>query len=109
MFILEARSQQEVQAWTNTDIVITKFSATWCRPCKVLHKTLMDSSKDELFDRVTILEVDLDDSEFDDLKEEHKVQSIPYLVVEHRNGKKETVTGNNIEELRNIIQRMKTE
>ena len=107
MYNVEVRSSEEARAWVNTDIVITKFSATWCRPCKVLHSLIEEESKNPLFDRVTLLQVDIDDEELSSLTEEHEVKNIPHIIIHSKLGHKEVVKGNNIDKIKEIISDMK--
>jgi thiol-disulfide isomerase/thioredoxin len=58
------------------DKKILKFQAGWCGPCKALSKTLQSSE----FSDIEIVEIDVDNSENEELLEEYEIRSIPTLL-----------------------------
>lgn len=57
-------------------LVVLKFSASWCNPCKQLGKIIEKIKGD--FGNVRFVECDIDES--DELVEEFNIMSIPVLV-----------------------------
>ena len=59
-------------------LVIVKFGANWCSPCRVLEKTIGSFTLDES-EGVCFAEVDADEAE-ENLLEEYTIRSIPVLL-----------------------------
>ncbi len=58
---------------------ILKFSAEWCAPCKVFHKTFEEVSKMEEFKDIEFEELDVED---DVLKtEKYGIMSVPTTII----------------------------
>lgn len=55
---------------------ILKFSATWCGPCRTMTTLL----KDEVFNDITIEEIDIDADENAELVQQMGIRSIPTLI-----------------------------
>lgn len=84
-------------------VCVTKFSATWCNPCRTLAETI---EAVQPLDGVTFAEVDVDDAD-EDFVDEYNVRNIPLLVF-FKNGLQ---IGRNVgllneEQLRNKIKEM---
>jgi len=62
-------------------IVLVKFGATWCAPCKILTGVL-NKIKSE-FNEINFQDVDIDD--YPALAKEYKIRSVPTIVI-LRNG-----------------------
>lgn len=65
------------------DLVVVDFYADWCGPCKMMGKVL------EEIDNIDILKVNVDN--FPNIAREHKVMSIPTLII-FKNGKEDKKT-----------------
>lgn len=69
----------------NNNLVLVDFYATWCGPCQRMHPVL-DSLKQEMGDNIRIAKIDIDTHP--DLVEQHRIQSVPTLML-FRNGQLE--------------------
>ena len=59
-------------------LIILKFEASWCGPCKVMTKSLADLSDDYFDNDVKICSVDIDSA--DDLSRIFNIRSVPTMV-----------------------------
>ena len=59
-------------------LLLVDFYATWCEPCKMLD-VILKEVKENLTDQVTILKIDLDES--DELKKDFDIMSVPTLML----------------------------
>jgi thioredoxin 1 len=68
-------------------VTVIDFSATWCMPCKVLAPLLEGLSKRYDEKKVRFYSIDIDERWNDDIKKEHKIGSVPTVIV-FKDGKK---------------------
>lgn len=61
-----------------TGIVLVKFSATWCMPCKMISSTI-ESVVSEFSSVVKFKEIDVDD--YPDLAKKYKIRSVPTVIL----------------------------
>lgn len=71
-------------------VTFVDFGAPWCPPCKVL-KPLLDELGEENADRLSVLEVNCDDSPA--LASEYGVMSMPTVIVFHNGEPVEKLVG----------------
>lgn len=79
MEIREIKTKQELQdiiESNSNSIIVCKFSAQWCGPCKQLTKIITDL---EDIDNIIFTEVDVDECD-NSLVEEYQVMNIPQMV-----------------------------
>ena len=62
---------------TSNGLVLLKFGANWCGPCKMITPSLTEISRDR--NDVSIVEVDTDDSP--DLAQRFQVRGIPAMYI----------------------------
>jgi len=62
---------------TSEGLVLTKFGAKWCGPCKMISPALAEISRDR--DDIVITEVDTDESP--DLANQFQIRGIPAIFV----------------------------
>ena len=59
----QIKTEEELQQAVGTnDIVVAKFGADWCGPCKVLEKAI-EEIEEEQADTAEFLEIDVDDAD----------------------------------------------
>ncbi len=67
---------------SNGNIVVVKFGAEWCGPCKTLH-TVLESLEETLntnnIENVTICEVDVE--EVEDLTNRFRIRNVPTTLI----------------------------
>ena len=98
---LNKDSFQEAIAVTEKTVVVD-FWAPWCAPCKALTPTLEELAN-ELSDDVTIHKVNIDENM--EIATQHRVQSIPTLVIFRKGEEVNRVVGNKSKaELTDIFQ-----
>lgn len=74
-------NMSDIQNFINANgdkLVVLKFSASWCQPCRQLGK-IIDEIIMEYSDRVAFAECDVDDAD-EQIVDEFKVMSVPLLV-----------------------------
>ncbi|QJD82628.1 thioredoxin family protein [Cohnella herbarum] len=71
-------------------VTLVDFGATWCPPCKVL-KPILDELGNEYGDKLTVLEVDCDESP--DAASEFGVMSMPTVIAFHNGVPVEKLVG----------------
>jgi len=77
--IIDIREHSELSKVLKTDDkVILDFYADWCGPCKVLTKVFHEIEKENLFEDVTILKINVD--KFSDVSKSYKVKSMPTMI-----------------------------
>jgi len=81
------KSLKSVSEWdtlsNGKDSLIIDFSATWCGPCREMHRLLAQIEKE--FPKLKIVEVDVD--RFGEIASEMRIQAVPTLFF-FKNGKK---------------------
>lgn len=75
----EIASKEELQnEMQNSDkVIMLKFQADWCNPCKVMTK-ILPQLETEFLDKLDILEVDIDKNQ--DLCLDYGVRSVPTMI-----------------------------
>lgn len=70
-------------------LLMLKFTASWCLPCKFMDKTVFSDAdlNNYMNDRVIAVQVDIDQFTGMDLKELYQVKSVPTIIFIHPNGK----------------------
>jgi thioredoxin 1 len=71
-------------------VTLVDFGAPWCPPCKVL-KPILDELAEELGEKVSILEVDCDESPA--VATEYGIMSMPTVLVFHNGEPVEKLVG----------------
>lgn len=61
----------------SNDLVVVKFSASWCNPCKMLTDTITGIEPN--INGVKFYEVDVDEAE-ETLIDEYQIQSVPVMI-----------------------------
>lgn len=62
-------------------IKVNKFSAEWCRPCKVMGKTFDKIKELTEFNDVEFNEYDVDDDSSADLVQKFQIRNIPTIII----------------------------
>lgn len=62
-------------------MVVKKFSATWCSPCKVYAKTFERVEKMDDFKDVKFEVYDVDSDEGEDLAVKYQIRSVPTTII----------------------------
>lgn len=78
--MIEIKTKEELHEVINNNdkenLIVVKFSAPWCGPCRQMEKTIEAIEKEGT--NVKFYNVDVD--ELPELAEEHEVMSIPVLL-----------------------------
>jgi thioredoxin-like negative regulator of GroEL len=97
----EIKSLKEYYNITNIDfgetVVFIKFGAEWCKPCKNLENEINKLYKCILY------EVDIDNDEFEDIKQDNNIFSIPDTFVKYKNKTSRFTGFKTVEQLGEII------
>ena len=82
--------QDLLQKMTNKQVLLVKFSAEWCKPCKKI-KPLVERKYNELPSNVIISEIDIDESLdlYMAFKSKKMLSGVPTLFAFHGDIKKE--------------------
>jgi len=67
----------DAASWQGGDLVLMKFGATWCPPCRMVDQELKTLAKSDL--PVKIRKIDIDKRP--DLARKHNISSIPRLIL----------------------------
>lgn len=62
----------------NRGSVVVKFSATWCKPCKIIAKRFTELSNDEYYSPWKFTEVDIDEGE--EIAEQLTISAVPTII-----------------------------
>jgi len=73
-------------------VVILKFYATWCNPCKTA-TTILEEVLDNYKGKQDILVIEYDVDKYDDIASHFKVQSLPTIITFYNGEKKEILCG----------------
>lgn len=80
---LDANTLQHLQNSTKNIVIILKYTANWCGPCKRI-KGLVESHYNSLPDNVVVFELDIDDQQniplYSFLKSRRQLRGIPGLL-----------------------------
>ena len=84
----------------NDGVVLVKFGATWCGPCKMMDRILVSvANKYESDANVTIVSVDIDQNQA--MAQEHNITAVPTMLFFKNSAKCERFEG--IRSEQNII------
>lgn len=83
MEISKPRTKSEYDELVNGGLVLVKYSADWCNPCKVLTKTI---EKMPDLCGFNVVEIDCEEDAFIDLCEESRIRNLPTLIF-YKDGK----------------------
>ena len=86
------------------DLVVVKFGATWCPPCRRLDPKLPLLAGRFKDDGVAVVDVDVDEAE--ELSEKYSVNAIPCIFVFYKGVQKGRVVGYDPDEILGTIQRV---
>lgn len=79
--MIEIKTKQElhevIETNPNDGLIVVKFSAPWCGPCRQMEKTIENIEANEN-NRVKFYNVDVD--ELQELADEYEIMSIPVLL-----------------------------
>ena len=107
---ITCNSEQEYESIVEENknkIIVVKFSANWCKPCKRLKPFLerIVSTKDDLI----LLDIDVDENE--ELCLQHNVKKLPHCQIKYRSYQSEVITGYKpdilLKQLREVISKKK--
>lgn len=88
-----------------TDLTIVDFYAVWCGPCKRIAPFLESLNKDEDFNMVNIIKVNVDEA--NDIVKEYEIKSMPTFLF-FKDGKKiDTLVGADKAELLRLVEKNK--
>ena len=92
--IRKVTNAEEYKNLVNTEgkIVVAKFFAAWCGPCRVLTDTIKNIDPEKVED-VIFAEVDIENEEFDSLCADLNIRGIPVLAYYKDGELKEKTTG----------------
>ena len=71
-------NEAEFGSVTKSKVAVVDFNATWCGPCKMLGPVIEEVSE-ELAGKADFFAVDVDENQ--KLAVQHKIQSIPAIVI----------------------------
>jgi len=86
----------------DTPLLVAKFTASWCGPCKVLQPHLEKMEKD--FPNLTFVEVDVDEAE--DTAAQNEIQAMPTTVIFKAGVEQGRVQGANPSEVLKLVQKL---
>lgn len=76
--IVETRNRTMFNALTKNNLVVVKFSAQWCGPCRAIRPAYERLSNISDYKKITFLEVDIDGLEA--LSDSYNIKSIPAFI-----------------------------
>lgn len=76
--IIETRNHTMFKALTKNNLVVVKFSAPWCGPCRAIRPVYERLSNMDDYKKITFLEVDID--ELEAVSDSYNIRSIPAFV-----------------------------
>lgn len=62
---------------SNNRVVVAKFGAQWCSPCKTM-EPILESVAEKLEGKVKVVDIDVDDSP--ELSTQYRVKNIPTII-----------------------------
>lgn len=65
------------QFLSDNDVVVAKFGAEWCGPCKAMAPVLVEAGE-KLGDKARILDIDVEESP--DLATEYRIRNVPTIL-----------------------------
>jgi thiol-disulfide isomerase/thioredoxin len=87
MFIEKTKLKDLEKEINSGRLVVVDFFADWCSPCKKLAHSLSKMAElheinhPDDFKRVSFIKVDIELSEFDDLKAKYHISEIPRVII----------------------------
>ncbi|CAD5207423.1 unnamed protein product [Bursaphelenchus okinawaensis] len=98
---IESKKQlQEILEEAGDKLVVVKFFATWCGPCRMMAPKFLKLSNEN--ENVVCVEVDVDEQE--ELVQEYDVNVMPTFVFVKKGQENFILEGNNFEELKKNLQ-----
>jgi thiol-disulfide isomerase/thioredoxin len=76
--IIETRNRTMFNALTKNNVVVVKFSAPWCGPCRAIRPVYERLSNMTDYKKITFLEVDID--ELETVSDSYNIKSIPAFI-----------------------------
>lgn len=61
----------------NNNVVVVKFSATWCNPCKTMEPILEDIAN-KFEGKIKVVDIDVDDSS--EITTQYRIKNIPTII-----------------------------
>ena len=103
-FVHKIESNEELEEELNTcpGLLIVKFEAKWCGPCKDISPLVQDLAKKH---QPVVRFVSVDTDKHDDLMHQYKISSLPYFLFFKSGQQVDKVVGPNIDELAKKILR----
>lgn len=100
MKVIEYNEKTFQQVLKDNKIVILKFSAEFCGPCRVLHKQMVKDKSD-----ILIVEVDAEDEP--ELFDKHRIRYFPTMIF-YKNGVKQNdiIQGANFDKIVEIYNKL---
>ena len=92
--IRNVNTAEEYNELTKTEgkVIVMKFSASWCGPCRVLTDTIKNIDVEKV-DDVIFAEVNIENEEFDNICAELGIRGVPVLAYYKDGELKDKTTG----------------
>ena len=97
----------------NKSVLILKFGANWCRPCKTIEPNI-ETFKNKMPENMKLIIIDVDESKdmYSFLKSKKQINGIPVLLAYYKGNEtfapNDSVTGANIGEINAFFERQLT-
>lgn len=98
-------SVESMQDWRSLkeehNVLMVKFTATWCRPCQEVAPVFADLSQEYNSEGTRFVQVDVDD--LDEVASEHNVAIMPTFVCIKRGREISSMRGSNVQKLTSFV------